>query len=98
MDEPIKVVKKGRKRVVPVIFEEPPEADMLQIIYSKQRIQGNWTYTPKISIQLLIFLALERVNLYPLITFHRFSLNEVERAFDIVGKKVKKIVKMQFIF
>jgi L-iditol 2-dehydrogenase len=97
VNEASKIAKKSGRIVVPAIFEQSPEVDMFKIVYGEQNIQGSWAYIGKDFNVAIDLLALGKIDLKPLIS-HHFPLDDAEKAFDILDKRSKKVVKILFTF
>ena len=91
------IVKKRGRIIVPAIFDNYPGMDMFRVVYGEQNIQGSWAYTGKDFDIAIDLLASGKISVKSLVT-HRFSLREVERAFDILDKRRERAIKALFVF
>jgi len=97
VNEASRVAKKGGKVVIPAIFDEPVKLDAFEMVYGEQCFEGSWAYVSKDFHTAIELLASGRVNLKGFVT-HHFSIEDAEKAFEIIDKREEKIIKAIFIF
>lgn len=97
IDESLGLVRKRGRVVLVAIFEEEATIDPFKIVFSEVEVVGSWTYTGREFQAAIDLMGQKRIKVGSFIT-HRWPIERVREALDLVDKRTEDVIKVVLHF
>lgn len=95
--ESLSLVRKRGRVVLVAIFDEEASIDPFKIAYTEVEVVGSWTYTGR-EFQAAIELMSQKRTIVDSLITHRWPIERVREALDLVDKRTEDAIKVVLHF
>jgi L-iditol 2-dehydrogenase len=93
IDQSFDIVRKGGRVVVVAIFDEEATINPFKVVFSEVEVVGSWTYDGRDFQAAIDLMGQRKIEIGPFIT-HRWPIERVKEALDLVDKKTQDVIKV----
>jgi L-iditol 2-dehydrogenase len=97
IDESLSLVRKGGRVVLVAIFDDKATIDPFKIVFSEVEVVGSWVYTGREFQAAIDLMSQKRIETGSFIT-HRWPIERVREALDLVDKRSEDVLKVVLHF
>jgi L-iditol 2-dehydrogenase len=97
IDESLGLVRKRGRVVLVAIFDEEATIDPFKIGFTEVEVVGSWTYDGKDFRAAIDLMSQGRITVESFIT-HRWPIERVREALDLVDKRTENMIKVVLHF
>jgi len=97
IDESLRFVRKKGRVVLVAIFDEEATIDPFKIVFTEVEVVGSWVYTGREFQTVIDLMSQNRIEAGLFIT-HRWPIERVREALDLVDKKTEDVLKVVLHF
>lgn len=97
IDQSLDLVRKGGRVVLVAIFDEKATIDPFKMVFNEVEVVGSWTYDGREFQAAIDLMGQKRIKVESFIT-HRWPIERVREALDLVDKRTEDVIKVVLQF
>lgn len=97
IDESLDLVRKGGRAVLVAIFDEKATIDPFKMVFNEVELVGSWTYDGREFQAAIDLMGQKRIEMDSFVT-HRWPIERVRDALDLVDKRTEDVIKVVLQF
>ena len=97
IDQSLDLVRKGGRVVLVAIFDEKATIDPFKMVFNEVEVVGSWTYDGREFQAAIDLIGQKRIEMDSFVT-HRWPIERVRDALELVDKRTEDVIKVVLQF